>query len=336
MKRRTVCLLFITFYVLISIIYLKEPLAAPYYEGKILKIIVGAAPGGGYDRIARILQNHLHKYIPGNPTIIVENMQGGAGIVGANYLYNIAKPDGLTIGTFNRGLPFAQLVNIEGVKFDMTKFSWIGSVAVDTTVLIIRNNLPYKTFGDLQKAKKPVYLSTNGPAGVDYQFPFILQEFLGVNFKMVIYNATSDCLLAMERKEVDGKAGSYGPLKPFVERGLAHPVIRGRFSEPGLENLPVNEALTTDKKGETIMAMFSSSDLLGRFYVAPPGTPSETMNILRDAFTEVTKDPKVQVEGRNAQSAIKYVSAEEILNILNFVFNQPEEIVKAFSKYIKF
>ena len=130
MKWKTTCLTMALF--LFSMLFSQQDLcAAPYYEGKVLRVIVGTEPGGGYDRTGRLMAKYLPRYLPGKPTVIVENMPGAGHIIAANHIYNVAKPDGLTIGTYNRGLPFAQLTKAQGVRFDMRKYSWIGSVSVD-------------------------------------------------------------------------------------------------------------------------------------------------------------------------------------------------------------
>src|SRR3954452_19316093 len=136
---------------------------APSFAGKTVTIVVGYKPGGGYDATARLLARHLPDYLPGKPTVIVQNMPGGNSIISANHMYNVAKPDGLTIGTFNRNLPIAQLTKVQGVKYDMLKFAWIGSAANEATILAIRNDLPYKNFDDLRKAKENVIIGSTGP-----------------------------------------------------------------------------------------------------------------------------------------------------------------------------
>ncbi len=310
-------------------------LAAPYYEGKIITVIVGNAPGGGYDRLARTIAKHLPKHIPGKPTVIVQNMPGASSMIAANYLYHIAKPDGMTIGALNRGLPFAQVLKAEGVRFDLPKYTWIGSAAVEATILALRTDLPYKTLDDMRKAKSPIILGATGPTDTGGQFPLLLNAYLGLNVKLVNYTSGADIQLAVERKEVDGRAAAYSTLKPFIERGLMRPVIRGRVSEAGIDHLPANEDLTTDKRAKTILAMFSGVELIGRPYVASPGTPLKVAKILREAFGAVVKDPELKEDIKKAGMGVQYVPAEECLKVLNYLLSQPDDIVKEFGKYIK-
>ena len=330
-------LLFIaTSLVLLVLFSSAEVTAAPYYEGKTMRIIVGFAPGGGYDRLARLLAKHLPKHIAGGPNIIVENMEGASSIIAANHIFNLAKPDGLTIGAVNRGVPFAQLTKVEGVKFDITKFSWIGSAATEATILVLRTDSPYKSVEDMRQAKEPIPLAGMGPGTSDTQFAILLKEFCGANLKLIIYPSSPDGMLAIERKEVEGRAGSYSSLKPYIERGLVRPVIRGRVAEQGIENLPVIEDFTTHPVGKTIMAMLAAADRIGRPYIAPPGTPPEVINILRDAFAKVSKDADAQEEAKKIRMAIEYTPAEETLKTLDYLMNQPDNVVKEFSKFIKF
>ncbi len=312
----------------------KQLLSAPYYEGKIIKIVVGLGPGGGHDRMARILAKHLPRFIPGRPVITVENMPGASSMLAANYLFNIAKPDGLTIGTFERGIPTAQLVKSEGARYDVRKFSWIGSMAVEASMITVRDDLPYKNYADLLKAKSPIMFGNTGAADVFSQFLYLLKEFHGLNCKLVNYPSYADVQLAMERKEVDGRGYSSNSFR-FMGRG-ARPVIRGRVSEPEIEHLPVDEDLTTSKLGKALMAIRSSPEQIGRPYVAPPNTPSDAMNILRNAFSQVAKDSELQEESKKIMITINYTPADDCMKVLNYIFSQPEDLVSQYSKYLKF
>jgi len=160
----------------------QELSAALYYEGKNLTIIVGYSPGGGYDRLSRVIAKHLPRYIPGKPTVLVQNMPGAGSIIAANHVFNLAKPDGLTIGIFNRGMAFAQLLKAEGIRFDLKKFNWVGSAAVETATLALRTDLPFKTVDDILKTKEPINVgSAGGPTDSNTQFVLLLKEFLKIN-----------------------------------------------------------------------------------------------------------------------------------------------------------
>jgi tripartite-type tricarboxylate transporter receptor subunit TctC len=307
------------------------------FAGKTITIIVGYKPGGGYDGTARMLARHLPAHIPGKPTVIVQNMPGGNSIIAANHVYNVAKPDGLTIGTFNRNLPIAQLTRVAGVKFDITKFAWIGSAANETTILAIRDDLPYKTFAELRKAKEPVVIGSTGPGANTYDFPLLLKDLVGVNLKIVSgYSSSADIMLAVERKEVDGRAGSYSSIQPFIDRKLVHPVIRARSSSKELQKLPLDEDFAPNPRAKAIMALRSAPELIARPYVLPPATPADIVKTLRDAFAATIKDPATQAEAKKTQQDLEYTSGDEAEKILKEVLSQPKDIVDEFSKYIKF
>ncbi|TMH38568.1 MAG: hypothetical protein E6H54_22170 [Betaproteobacteria bacterium] len=298
--------------------------AQPNFAGKTITIIVGYKPGGGYDATARMIARHLPQHLPGKPTIIVQNMPGGNSIIAANHMYNVAKPDGLTIGTFNRNLPIAQLTSVQGVKFDITKFAWIGSAANETTILAIRSDLPYKTFEDLRKAKEPVVIGSTGPGANTYDFPLLLKDLLG------------DIMLAVERKEVDGRAGSYSSIEPFIDRKLVQPVIRARSTDKRLAQLPVDESFAPNPRAKAIMALRSAPELIARPYVLPPATNADIAKAMRDAFAATLKDPALLAEAKKAKLDIEFTPGDEAVKILKEVLAQPKDIVDEFSKYIKF
>ena len=316
------------------------PLAAvaqPNFAGKTVTILVGYKPGGGYDATARMLARHLPDHLPGKPTVIVQNMPGGNSIIGANHMYNVAKPDGLTIGTFNRNLPIAQLTKVQGVKFDMLKFAWIGSAANEATVLAIRSDLPYKNFDELRKAKENVVIGSTGPGANTHDFPLLLKDLLGIKLKIVSgYSSSADIMLAVERKEVDGRAGSYTSLKPFIDRKLVRPIVRARSNESGIENLPVDESFAPNPRAKAIMALRSAPEVIARPYVLPPNTPADIVKVYRDAFAATIKDPALIAESQKAQFDLEYTSGDEAMKVLKEVLSQPKDIVDEFSKYVKF
>ena len=310
---------------------------AQSFAGKTVTIIVGYKPGGGYDATARMLARHLPKHLPGNPTVIVQNMPGANSVIAANHVYNVAKPDGLTIGTFNRNLPIAQLTGVGGVKFDITKFAWIGSAANESTILAIRADLPYKTFEELRKAKETVVIGSTGPGANTHDFPLLLKDLLGVNLKIVSgYSSSADIMLAVERKEVDGRAGSFTSLRPFIDRGLVRPIIRARTTEPGIEKLPVDESFAPNPKAKAIMALRSAPEQVARPYVMPPKTPAEIVKVMREAFAKTIDDPELVAEGKKTKVDLEFTPGDQAQKILVEVMHQPKDIVQEFAKYIKF
>jgi tripartite-type tricarboxylate transporter receptor subunit TctC len=325
------------FALIAGIALLGAPPALAQYEGKTITIVVGFKTGGGYDRTARILARYLPKYLPGKPTVIVQNMPGANSIIAANHVYSVAKPDGLTLGTFNRNLVLGQLTSVSGVKFDMTKFAWIGSAATESTILAIRSDLPYKSFDEMRKSGKTVVIGATGPGANTYDFPLLLKDLLGVDLKIVSgYSSSSDIMLAVERKEVDGRAGSYSSLQTFIERGTVRPLIRARAVEPGIEKLPVDESLAPNPRAKAIMALRSAPEVVGRPYVMTPGTPEPLLKLMREAFAKALKDPELIAEARKAKMDLEYMPADEALKLVKEVLAQPKDVVDEFAKYIKF
>ena len=307
------------------------------YAGKTVTIIVGYKAGGGYDATARLLARHLPKHIPGKPTVIVQNMPGANSMIAANHVYNVAKPDGLTIGTFNRNLPVAQLTKVDGVKYDMTKFAWIGSAASECTILALRSDLPYKSVEELKKAKEPLVIGATGPGANTYDFPLLLKEFLGLNLKIVTgYQSSADIMLAIERKEVDGRAGSFTSIRPFIDRKLVRPLLRARADEPGVEQLPIDEDLAPSPRAKAIMALRSAPEIVGRPYVMHPNTPPDYVNIMRKAFAETIADKALVAEATKASMDLNYVDADVAVKVMKDMLSQPKDVVDEFSKYVKF
>jgi tripartite-type tricarboxylate transporter receptor subunit TctC len=175
-----------------------------------------------------------------------------------------------------------------------------------------------------------------GPPSIASQFAHITKEFLVPNIKVVEYRSGAESWLAMERKEIDGLGDAFNNIKIRLERGEIRPLFRTRISQPGIENLPVNEDLTSDPTGKKIMAMHSIIGGSGRSCVFPPGTPANIVAILRNAFEKAIDDPELKEEAKKLQMDMEYVSAEKCLDIQKYVLSQPTEVVKEFSKFIKF
>lgn len=307
------------------------------FAGKTLTLIVGYPPGGGYDRIARLVALYLPKYLPGNPAVIIQNMSGANSIIAANYVYNQAKSDGLTIGVFNRNLVVGQLVNVEGMRFDMRKFAWIGSISSETTILAIRNDMPYRQATDLRRADPPVIVGATGPGASTFDFPLLLKALAGFSLKIISgYPSSSEIMLAVERKEVDGRAGSYASIKPWIDRGVVRGIVRSRASTPPIAKLPVDEDLVTDARAKAVMRLRSIPEEIGRPFVMPPGTPATIVGTIIEAFKKVSEDRDFVAEAERQAFEIDFVAGEQALRVIQEVFNAPPDVVKIFAQFFKF
>lgn len=309
----------------------------PNFAGRTVTVIVGYAPGGGYDRMARLVARHLPRFLPGSPTVIVQNMPGGNSIVAANHIYASARPDGLTIGAFNRNLVLGQLVKVEGIRFDMTKFAWIGSPSAEATIFAIRSDLPHRTVADMQKADPAVIIGATGPGASTYDFPLLLKALLKFNVRIIPgYPSGTDILLAIERKEVDGRSGSYSSMKAAIDRGLIRPIIRTRFSVPDIAKLPVDEDLAPNATAKQLFALRAVPEVIGRPFVLPPGTPAPIVQMYISAFTQMTKDREFLAEAERSSFDIEYTPGDQALKIVREVLNAPRDVVRIFTQFFAF
>jgi tripartite-type tricarboxylate transporter receptor subunit TctC len=252
-------------------------------------------------------------------------------------VFNIAKPDGLTLLAANPNIAIAQLVKEEAVRFDVTKFAWIGSSGSDSVVLTIRSDLPYKTFEQLQRADRELLVGTTGVGSNAYDFPLLLKEFAGAKFKMVSgYPANPDIVLAIERKEVEIWAAFAASVRPVVRTGVVHPLIRANVSSPGFENLPVDESFTTHPVGKALMAIKTGPLAIGRALAAPPATPPERVEVLRKALAAALADPELDADFRKSQIDYSHISGAEVLRRFTSLMKQPPDIQQQLAKYIKF
>lgn len=308
---------------------------ANFYEGKTVTVLIGAK-SGSLEIAAQIVSHHLGKYLPGKPAVILQHMPGAAHLLATNNVFNIAKPDGLTILAANPNVAIAQLSNVEQVRFDVRKFQWIGSSGADGVMFSIRPDLPYKTVDELKKADRELIAGTTGPGSNAHDFPLLLKEFAGLKLKLVPgYPSNSDVLLALERKEVDAWSALATTIKLAADRGAVRPLVRGRVPLPGFENLPIDEDLATNPLGKSLMAIKSIPGAIGRAFAVPPSTPSDRVAQLRDAFAKAIKDPDLIAEAKKAKIEVQFISPDEVLKNFNALMNQTAETLKEMGKYIK-
>ena len=301
---------------------------ANFYEGKTITIMFGAK-SGSLEIASQIVAHHLGKHIPGKPAVIVQHMAGAAHLLATNNVFNIAKPDGLTILAANPNVAIAQLSKVEQVRFDVRKFHWLGSSGADGVMFSVRSDLPYKTVEDLKKADKELVAGTTGPGSNAHDFPLLLKEFAGLKLKLVSgYPANSDVLLAIERKEVDAWSALGTTIKLAADRGAVRPLVRGRTPVPGFENLPTDEDLATSALGKSLMSIKALPLAIGRAFAAPPATPADRVAILRDAFAKALKDPELLAEAKKMQAQIEPKTGESIQVLMQRAFAMPKPVLE--------
>ena len=310
------------------------------YQGKTVKVIVGTAAGGGYDLWARLMAQHIGKHIPGNPTVIVQNMPGAGGAVAANYIYGVAKPDGLTLGSFNPALYFDQLVARPEAKFDWGKFTWIGSPEKNDIVHFIRADAPFKTIEDLRNAKDPPKCGNTGTGNSGLYFPRLLEDTLGIKTIVISgYQGGSEIDLAVERNEVvcwSPLVATYfgrDPYKRWHKSGFVRAVVHsGAQRDERLKDVPtLNELMQqykTPDSGKRLAKVILTAATLGRPITAPPRVSAEQTKILRNAYAKTLKDPELLAETAKRGWDVDPLSGAELESLAKDVIVQPKEVIE--------
>jgi tripartite-type tricarboxylate transporter receptor subunit TctC len=310
---------------------------ADFYKGKTVTVVVGARAVGSLSLSAQVLARHWGRHIPGNPTVVLRQMPGGAHLNATNHVFNVAEPDGLTILAANPQVAMAQLFKVPAVRFDVRQFIWIGSSGADAGLLAIHPSLPYKTFDDLRNAKEELIFGSTGPGSNSYDVPFLLKEFAGAKFKMVSgYAANSDVKLALERREVDGWTALGTTIRILGEQGTVRPMVRsGRTPIRGLDHLPVDEDLATSDLGRSLMRIRSTPLSIGRPFGLRPGTPPERVAVLRESLSKALVDPKFLTDIQNLQLEVGHIGADEVTKAFSAMISQPQQVLEVMHKYLK-
>lgn len=320
-----------------------EPTAAqtpPFYQGKTIRIVIGSSTGGGYDLWARVLARYYGKYIPGNPTILVQNMPGAASIVATNYLYNIAKPDGLTLGALLPAIYFDQLVGRKEVQFDFAKIPWIGSPEQNDIIHYMRADSPYKSIDDIRKAKEPPRCGSSGTGTTGFYIPRLLDEVLGTKHTIVSgYPGGSEIDLAVERGEVhcwSPLVATYFGREPYIswqKKNYLRVVVQfGTKRDPRLGDVPTIYELMdqhkTPEAGKRLTRVILVAATLGRPIAAPPGIAPERLELLREAYQKTLKDTELIAETKRQRWEINPLTGEEMEKLAKEVMAQPKEVIE--------
>jgi len=306
-----------------------------FYKGKTIRIIVSAAAGGGFDTYSRTIARHMGKHIPGNPTFVVENMTGAGSLIAANYIYKVAKPDGLTMGNFIGGLIMQQVMGRPGIEFDAPKFGWIGVPVKDNGVCALRKESGIASMEQWFASKTPVKLGGTAPGSSTDDVPKILKATLGLPIQLVAgYKGTSQIRLAADSGEIAGGCWAWESIKVTWRKGLEAgdvKVVLQTIPEPHPELRKVPLAINfakTDEARKLIQVGVHDPGAITRPYMVAPGTPKERVQLLRKAFMDTLKDREFLAEAKKAKLDIDPVTGEQVELIISGLFKLEPALVE--------
>ena len=328
MKSRPSLLLVIVLGLILPVMSPQKSAADDFYKGKTIRFVVGLAPGGGYDLSARTIGRHMGKHIPGNPTIVVENMTGAGSLIAANYTFNSAKPDGLFVGVWNGALILRQALGDKAMRFDGRKFGWIGAPTKGTPFCSIMAHTGLKSLKDIVAANRELKMGSTGPGSTYDDVPQILNRTNGTKFKVISgYEGTSTILVAMRRKEVDGGCWTWESARttarPMLDATgddkLIPFLIHRREPDPEVKDLPLIPEVIKGEDNLSAYRTWSGTYEFQRPFSVPPATPKDRLQILRKAFAATMKDPEFIAEAEKSKLEVTYVSGEEVENYVKKV-----------------
>ena len=308
--------------------------AAPYYEGKTIRIIVGFSAGGGFDTYSRLIGRHLGRHIPGGPAVVVENMPGAASLVAANHVYSVAKPDGLTILNFHGNQVINQIIGKPGIEFDARKFEYIGIPTQDNVACAFNKASGITSFDTLRNAKTPVKLGGVAPGDTTYNTAKLLIAALKLPIQLVAgYKGTAEIRLAAEAGEVAGGCWQWESIKSIWRQGLdsgSVAVVLQVNAQPHPELSKVPNAIDfANNENSKLLLKYGGHDpaAITRPYAVAPGTPKERVQMLRKAFVETLKDPQFVADAKKSRLDTDPLTGEEIDKIVAQLFKMSPSLV---------
>lgn len=304
-----------------------------FYKGKTLTYVVATSAGGGYDFYARLIAEYMEKNLPG-VTIVVKNMPGAGHLIGANYTYN-AKSDGLTIGTFNTGLIYNQLIGRQGVKFDLRKMSWVGKASSDPRVLVVPPNSPIKTWSDLRRPGEPFKFAVSGVGSANFNETTMLKESLHLNLKIITgYNGNDD-QLAVRRGEIDAVFGSRSSYESFVANGYGRYVLQVGGDDPKIPQLS-DQIKSESKDAQAVVALMESQAKISRLTAGPPNIPAGRLAALRDAYKKALENPELQAKAAKADRPVHpYAIGDEVKKEIDAALDQSPQTIAMVARILE-
>ena len=310
--------------------------AAAYYKGKNLNFIIPYKPGGGYDTYSRILKPYLEKYT--GARVVMRNIPGAGGLLGVNETYT-ASPNGLTIGIQNAVASVTnQMSEIDGVRYDFTKFSWLGRMATNVRALAVRKDSTYKTIQDLKNATKKIKMGATGLGGSTYVDAVITMEALGLPLEIVHgYDSSKEMDMGMLRGEIEALWGSYSSRRKMVKAGEQFIILQsGKKRSSAIPDVPTWFEVAPSERAKQILTVLTAMHETGRPIAGPPGIAKERLEFLREAFNKAMHDPDFLKDAKKAKRVLSYLSGDDMAQLAkDSMIIEDESIKKLFIRAIK-
>ena len=327
--------------VLLCVAIAAPAVAQDFYRGKTINLIVGNAPGGGYDHYARLLARHMPRYIPGEPNIVVKNMPGAGGMVMSNAMYSQMPRDGLTFGMMSRPNPIEPVLGNPAAKFKSEEFTWLGTSSTyedDAYSLVIRADAPFKSIADVQKPGRPLLLGGLAAGGSDTDITLIARDVFKLNTQLVRgYGASTEINLAIMRGEVEGRAIGMSSLQTTMTEWLNQGKLRFlmQFGHEtrwkGLPDVPTARELAKTAEDKALLELAELPFLMARPFLAPPGVPQMQAEILKKAFMDAHRDADYLREAAAMKIDVSPLSGDEIAKIVARIAKTPRAVVARYN-----
>jgi tripartite-type tricarboxylate transporter receptor subunit TctC len=327
----------------LQVMYASMPASAQspagYFAGKQVKMIIGLGTGGGYDLWARMVARHMGRHLPGNPTIISQNMEGAGSFRAASYMYSQAPKDGTAMALIARDASLGPITGNAGAQFDPTKFSWLGTTTTETNVCIAYKTAPVKTVQDL--LERELMVGDNGAGTGTGNYPKALNQLLGLKFKIIRgYSSSADVVLAMERGEVEGYCESlesvHGKRPDWIPNKTVNVLFQGGVRPNSeIKDVPFINDLAKSEDDRRAIEFLYAGQGIGRPFFAPPDLPPNVLKMLRDGFNATMKDPEFVAEAKQRKLTLEPENGEYMEALINRIYATPKPIVERVGNLLK-
>ena len=313
---------------------------APSLAGKTVTVIIGFGPGGGYDLWGRVVARHIGKHLPGNPTVIAQNMPGAGSFNAANHIYSVAPKDGTAIALITGDAALGPITGASGARFDSTKLTWVGTPMTDTNILYVFNrpDMTVRTVQDLYE--KETIVGTTGTGIGAYSYPKALNPLLGMKFKIISgFPSSSNVLLGMERGELDGffaSVDSTATLRPdWIPEKKITVLFQGGAPSPILKDVPfVTDLAKTPEDRQAIEFLYAGQGL-SRPFIAPPDMPADRVKMLQDGFMATMKDPEFVADATKQKLPVDPKDGPYLDALIRKIYATPKPIMEKVTELIK-